>query len=374
MRGGTPPSAVPIAGLLACLVVIGLGISAPTAVAADSRDGEPAEITIVGVGDVLSHREIIAQAREDAREGTVDFRPMLAGIRPVVEAADLAICHMEFPLGSPDGPWTAWPDLPRSPPQLAKAMAHVGFDACSTASNHTFDQGFAGVVSTIEGIERAGMVAFGSARTQEESRSPRIIDVDGVPVALLSYSYGWNGMPVPAGREWCCTLIHPPRIAKDAQRARDRGARIVIVSLHHGVEGVARPTAEQVRTVRDIARTGLVNLVLGHHAHVVQPVDRVEGMWVAYGHGNLLSAQSRRDPRSGDGLLTEFTLTEQPDGTFEVTRARGYAVRNADYPFRLHLVDGVATAADRATWKRTRSIAMSLDAGEHGFRMVRFAG
>lgn len=374
MRGGTVRSAVLVAAPILCLAFIALVVPAPGAGAADPRDADPAVITIVGVGDVLSHREIIAQARDDARGGGIDFRPMLEGIRPIVEAADLAVCHMEFPLGSPDGPWSAWPDLPRSPPQLAKAMAYVGFDACSTASNHTFDQGFAGVVSTIEGIERAGMVAFGSARTREESRSPRITDVGGVPVGLLSYSYGWNGMPVPAGREWCCTLIDAGRIAKDAQSARDRGARVVIVSLHHGVEGVARPTAEQVRTVKEIARTGLVDLVLGHHAHVVQPVDRVDGMWVAYGHGNLLSAQSRRDPRSGDGLLTEFTLTEQPDGTFEVTRARGYAVRNADYPFRLHVVEGVGSAADRATWKRTRSVVMSLGASRHGFRMVSFTG
>ena len=360
---------MPIAVLL-----LGLVAAAPSAAVTGDRDSRAdrglAEITIVGVGDVLAHREIIAQARADARQGTIDFRPMLEGIRPLVEAANLAVCHMEFPLGSPDGPWTAWPDLPRSPPQLAKAMAYVGFDACSTASNHTIDQGFAGVVSTIEGIERAGMVAFGTSRSHEESRSPRIIDVDGVPVALLSYSYGWNGMPVPSGKEWCCTLIHPPRIAKDARRARVLGARIVVVSLHHGVEGVAQPTVTQIRSVSEIARTGLVDLVLGHHAHVVQPVDRVDGMWVAYGHGNLLSAQSRRDPRSGDGLLTQFTLSEQADGTFEVTRARGYAVRNADYPFRLHLV-GEGSGADRATWRRTGSVVMSLDAARHGFRMVR---
>jgi poly-gamma-glutamate synthesis protein (capsule biosynthesis protein) len=334
----------------------------------------PVSITIVGVGDVLSHREIIDQARVDAgARGGVDFRPMLEGVRPLVERADLAICHMEFALGSRRGPWTAWPDVPNSPPQLADAMSAVGFDACSTASNHSLDQGFAGVVRTIEAIEGAGMVAFGTARSKREARTPRVIEVKGVPIGLLSYSYGWNGMPVPSGQPWCCPLIDATRVVADARLARERGARLVVVSLHHGVEGVRDPTVQQTSVVRQLARSGAVDLVLGHHAHVVQPVDLVDGMWVAYGHGNLLSAQSRRDPRSGDGLLTSFTFTEQADGSFEVSRAAGYAVRNADFPFRLHVVGPreSASQADRATWRRTREAVLLLGAQAKGFRLVR---
>lgn len=334
----------------------------------------PVVITVVGVGDVLSHREIIDQARADAgARGGVDFRPMLEGVRPLVERADLAICHMEFALGSRRGPWSAWPDVPNSPPQLADAMAAVGFDACSTASNHSLDQGFAGVTRTIEAIEAAGMVPFGTARSKQEARSPRIIEVQGVPVALLSYSYGWNGMPVPPDQPWCCPLIDVSRIVADARLARERGARLVLVSLHHGVEGVRDPTPQQESVVRGIAKSGAVDLVLGHHAHVVQPVDRVDGMWVAYGHGNLLSAQSRRDPRSGDGLLTSFTFAEQADGSFDVRRAAGYVVRNADYPFRLHVIGprGTGSQPDRATWRRTREAVLLLGAQDRGFRLMR---
>lgn len=298
---------------------------------------------------------------------------MLEGVRPLVESADLAICHMEFALGSRRGPWTAWPDVPNSPPQLADAMSAVGFDACSTASNHSLDQGFAGIVRTIEAIEGAGMVAFGTARSKREARTPRIVEVKGVPIGLLSYSYGWNGMPVPSAQPWCCPLIDASRIVADARVARELGARLVIVSLHHGVEGVRDPTAAQISVVRELARSGAVDLVLGHHAHVVQPVDLVDGMWVAYGHGNLLSAQSRRDPRSGDGLLTSFRFVEQADGSFEVSRASGYAVRNADFPFRLHVVGPreSASQADRATWRRTREAVLLLGAQAKGFRLVR---
>ena len=329
-------------------------------------------ITIAGVGDILVHQEITAQAMNDGG-GTPDFRAQLEGIRPLVEAVDLAICHMEYPLGTREGPWSAWPDLPNSPPQVADAVADIGFDACTTASNHTLDQGFDGVVRTLDALETAGLAHAGSARSAEEAKRITLIDVHGVPVALLSYTYGFNGIPRPY--DWCCNLLDPQAITADAQRARDEGARLVIVALHHGVEGIAPATQAQRDAVQQLADSGLVDLVLGHHAHVVQPVTRVGDMWVAYGHGNLLSAQSRRDPRSGDGLLTTFTFAEQADGTFAGVDAVGYALVNQDFPFRVLPVTTYDEASSRAsdTWLRVSTQAV-LPEDTSGFRLTRFAG
>lgn len=329
-------------------------------------------ITIAGVGDLLVHKEIIGQALEDGG-GTPDFRAQLEGIRPIVAAADLAVCHMEYPLGSAEGPWSAWPDLPNAPPQVAQAVAEIGFDACSTASNHTLDQGMDGVVSTITALDEAGLAHAGSARSESEADRITMIDVQGVPIALLSFTYGFNGIPRPY--DWCCDLIEPGAITAEAQRARDAGARIVVVALHDGVEGVSPPTQAQRDTVQELADSGLVDLVLGHHAHVVQPVTRVGDMWVAYGHGNLLSAQSRKDPRSGDGLLTTFTFSEQSDGTFAGVDAVGYALVNHDFPFRVVPVmtyDEIGSRAD-ATWSRVSEQAVLPD-DMSGFRLIRFAG
>lgn len=329
-------------------------------------------LTIAGVGDILVHKEIIAQAMEDGG-GVPDFRAQLDGIRPLIESVDLAVCHMEYPLGEAAGPWSAWPDLPNSPPQVAAAVADIGFDACSTASNHTLDQGFEGVTRTITALEDAGLAHAGSARSEAEAQRITMLEVQGVPVALLSYTYGFNGIPRPY--DWCCNLMEPGIITADAQRAREAGARLVIVALHHGVEGVAPPTWEQQETVQELADSGLVDLVLGHHAHVVQPVTRVGDMWVAYGHGNLLSAQSRKDPRSGDGLLTTFTFAEQADGSFLGVDAVGYALVNHDFPFRVLPVtayDEAGTRAD-ATWSRV-SEQVLMPGDTSGFRLIRFAG
>lgn len=335
-------------------------------------ESERRTITITGVGDILLHKEINAQAIRDGG-GIPDFLPQLEGVGPLVAAADLAICHMEYPLGSRDGPWQAWPDLPDGPPQIAEAVAAIGFDACTTASNHTLDQGFDGVVSTLDALESAGLAHAGSAASESDARRITLIDVQGVPVALLSYTYGFNGIPRPY--DWCCNLIEPGVIPADAQRAREAGARVVVVALHHGVEGIAPPTQSQRDVVQELADSGLVDLVLGHHAHVVQPVTRIGDMWVAYGHGNFLSAQSRKDPRTGDGLLTQFTFAEQADGSFAGIDAVGYPIVNYDFPFGIAPVPAPAEPGGKAdmTWSRVSEQAI-IPGDTSGFRLVRFGG
>lgn len=329
-------------------------------------------ITIAGVGDILLHREIIAQAVQDGG-GTPDFMPQLEGIAPLIASADLAVCHMEYALGSREGPWRAWPDPPYGPPQITDAMAALGFDACSTASNHALNAGFDGVVSTIDALEQAGLAHAGTATSETEADRITMIDVKGVPVALLSYTYGFNGIPRPY--DWCCNLIDPAAITADAQRARDAGARLVVVALHHGVEGIVSPTSDQQSVVQELADSGLVDLVLGHHAHVVQPVTRIGDMWVAYGHGNLLSAQSRKDPRTGDGLLTTFTFAEQADGSFVGIDAIGYPIVNLDFPFKILPVPSSPDPAGKAaaTWERVSDQAV-IPGDTSGFRLERFDG
>ena len=192
-----------------------------------------------------------------------------------------------------------------------------------------------------------------------------------MPVALLSYTYSLDGVSCPDG-DWCANLIDVDRMIAEAADARAQGARLVVLSLHAGDEGIATPSGEQADVINRLAESGQVDLVLGHHVHVVQPVDRVGNMWVAYGHGNLLTAQSRKDPRSGDGLVSMFTFTEQADGSFVASDAVGYVVHNYDFPFRLSLVPDASaqTWEEAASWERTQESVMSFGAGDKGFRLL----
>ncbi len=178
----------------------------------------PRSITLVATGDVLLHEPLWEQARQDAEatgQDALDFAPQLAAIRPIVESADVAVCHLETPLAAPDGPYEGYPTF-SGPPQILSALVATGYDACTTASNHTFDQGAAGVDRTLDALDAAGLEHTGSARTAQEGARTVILDVaaaaGSVRLALLSYTFGFNGIPFPGGETWRSNLIDEPRI------------------------------------------------------------------------------------------------------------------------------------------------------------------
>jgi poly-gamma-glutamate synthesis protein (capsule biosynthesis protein) len=160
------------------------------------------------------------------------------------------------------------------------------------------------------------------ARWPREIR-PRLFRVNGVTVSHLAYTFGYNGLRPPPGQEWRSALIDPARIRRNASRARARGADVVIVSLHWGVEGLAEPTAAQRSVARAITAGGLIDLVVGHHAHVLQPIQRVNGTWVIYGLGNILSNMPTAPswPASTqDGAVAVARFVVDPDGQVRVLR------------------------------------------------------
>jgi hypothetical protein len=107
---------------------------------------ERTNVTVVMNGDLLWHNTLWYGARDARRRGHggYDFAPLLAGMKPVIASADMAICHEEVPLARPGGPYRNFP-LFAAPPQVVKAISATGYDVCTTASNHSVDQGFAGL-------------------------------------------------------------------------------------------------------------------------------------------------------------------------------------------------------------------------------------
>jgi poly-gamma-glutamate synthesis protein (capsule biosynthesis protein) len=302
-----------------------LGATAPavttTATAPTSTAPVRSEtLSLAFTGDVLVHSPIVVRASANGG-GAFDFAPMFAAIAPLVDAADLAICHLETPVAPPGEALSTSPRY-GIPAEITAGLATAGFDRCSTASNHSLDRGTAGIDATIDALRAAGMTHAGTTHSGEEPMVD-IIDVDGVAVAHLSYTFGFNGIRLPPEEQWRANLIDPARIVTDAAEARTRGADVVIVSLHAGVEGSATPNALQRDTVAAITSFGVVDLVIGHHAHVVQPIERVNGVWVAYGLGNFLSNMptGRRWPAaSQDGALLTVEVEVAPDDTVTVAR------------------------------------------------------
>jgi hypothetical protein len=269
--------------------------------------------TLIASGDVLTHGPVLRQASAYGRRigQPHDFRPMFADIRPVVAGADLALCHLEVPLSRNGQDISSWPAF-NAPPQLAAALRWAGYDACSTASNHSMDQGPQGVAATLDVMDAAGLRHAGMARNANEAHASTILDVRGLRVGLLSYTYGLNSGRLPPDRPWLVKTIDPRRIVKDGREARRDGAQFVVVLLHWGQEYQSTPTPSQREVAKRLLGSPEVDLILGHHVHVVQPIERVAGKWVAYGMGNSLSNQTPSCCAAGsqDGVLVKVTVGE----------------------------------------------------------------
>ncbi|KPL30127.1 CapA family protein [Streptomyces anulatus] len=289
---------------------------------AGGQDAEgPRPFTLLAAGDVLPHSSVIDRAAVDAGGAGYDFAPMLAGVAPVVSGADLAFCHMETVYGEEGGPYTGYPSF-KSPPEVATALRTTGFDSCSTASNHTLDDGADGVRRTLDALDGAGIRHAGSARTAAEAARPTILPAGpgkgAAKVAHLAYTYGTNDIPLPADRPWTVNLTDEGRIIEEARAARRAGADVVVLSAHWGTEWQDEPDATQLELARRLTASADggrpdIDLIIGTHAHVPQAYEKVNGTWVVYGMGDqiagaMINYEGVQDPRGNQSSMGRFTF------------------------------------------------------------------
>ncbi len=338
----------------------------PAAPSLDKPSLTTDSFTVVAAGDELIHPALTEQATADGG-GRRDYSALLAGIKPVIEQADLAVCHLETPVAPAGGPFKGYPQF-SVPPEILKALAGIGYDTCSTASNHTLDQGATGVTTTLDALDAAGLKHTGSARSAKEAATPLILDVHGVKVAQLSYTFGFNsGTSAPT--PWMANVIAPDRILAAARAARKAGAEVVIVSLHWGIEDRAEPTPDQIRIAKQLLGDPAIDLIVGHHAHIVQPIEMVNGKWVAYGLGNQIARHDEPRGTTEEGIIARFRFVKGPDG-WHVEKAE-YLPTLVDLgpPIRLRDLTtdkSLDPARKTQALDRTDKTVLSRGAGDHG--------
>lgn len=362
------------------LLIILLSVSAcGGSPVAPPEQAPPREATVVMNGDLLWHNTLVSGAREDAAAADgdgkgLDFTPLLEGVRPVVESADLAICHNEVPVAPPGGPYKYYPAF-AAPQETLDAVREVGYDLCTTASNHSLDDGWSGLVRTLDALDARGLQHAGTARTAEEAETPTIhTTADGVRIAVVTGTYDTNGIPRPRDREWSVADLDPGTLLRRAAAARAAGADVVLVAVHGGDEYGHQPNDQQRELAERLTASPDVDLVYGHHVHVVQPWTKVNGKWVVYGLGNLVAQHLASVPAGYEGVTARFTFTETPDGRFVVNRAEYLPTLVTRYsagsPARVLMVnESLATGtgdADRlqVALERTRRVVHSLGGAE----------
>ncbi len=281
--------------------------------------------TLVMNGDLLWHNTVYWSAQSEAKRtgkgiDGFDFDPMFADLKPVISGADVAICQEEVPFAPKGGPYQGYPVF-AAPPQIAAWIGSMGYDACTTDSNHSIDQGFTGLVRTATFLDQAGVKHVGTFTSPEERAKPVIVTTGaGVKVGIVGGTYSLNGLVLPKDKQWAVSFWDAPNLLAQAHAARQAGADIVVVQMHGGNEYQVKPTAEQEQLAKALTASPDVDLVFGEHVHVVQPITKVNGKWVVYGMGNLVAQQLETQPRTYEGITVRFTFTSAGSG-FSVSKA-----------------------------------------------------
>lgn len=308
--------------------------------------GVEGELTLRSVGDVLIHDRVsyLADTESPVYQDTVqqmneagfdsetfntdaayDFMPMLAYIQPYIEYADISMANLEVIAASPQLPVSGYPQF-SAPHEIIQNLKAVGFDIVSNATNHTLDWYGEGAHYSLQNLQEADMMYVGSYDSWEDYNTPRIIEANGISVGFLNYSYGTNGMPVPAGEEYLISLIDVPLMVAEVE-ALNQQVDAVVVSLQLGEEYGTLPNDEQFYVFQALSDAG-AKLILGGHPHVLQPMDWYNDgdTFAIYSQASFLSGQ--RDLDNKQGGITEVTFKKDETGEVSVTNPKFMPIFN----------------------------------------------
>lgn len=261
---------------------------------------EPADVPItekrisfLAAGDNVIHPCIYIDARNRATESTreYNFKPMYQNVADFIASFDIAFINQETLMGGKDIGYSGYPTF-NSPQDLGLDLMDIGFDIINIANNHMCDKGVRGLSGTLDFWENQPVTLIGGYRNREDYDNIRYHEVDGVKIALLSYTYGTNGISLPSSTDLVVPYINDEDIIRQCNEAR-KNCDLLIASVHWGTENSSTVSDEQKHFAELMAQNG-VNVIIGHHPHVLQPIE-----WISteagdtlciYSLGNLVSA------------------------------------------------------------------------------------
>jgi poly-gamma-glutamate capsule biosynthesis protein CapA/YwtB (metallophosphatase superfamily) len=257
----------------------------------------PTEATLIAVGDIMMHTPQLPGSYNEKTK-SYDFTHFFRRVAPIISEGDWAIANLETPLAGAERGYRGYPQF-NAPDELADALKSAGFNILTTANNHALDQGASGTLRTLKTVRQRGLSPIGTFEDAESAEKPLIVEKNGIVNAILSYSYGTNGIPVPKDKPYLISLIDQDRIKQQIIQARQDGADLVTVALHFGVEYQRKPNDAQRELAQQCIQAG-ADIVLGSHPHVVQPYERIDTVGddgskrsgiVIYSLGNFISNQ-----------------------------------------------------------------------------------
>lgn len=270
----------------------------------EQKGPEDIVINLVATGDIMCHTtNFNAAYNNETKE--YDFTSVFQNVAKYIEKADIAIGNLETTFAGKDRGYTGYPTF-NSPSALGVALKNIGIDILSTANNHSLDKGYSGIVSTLDKLDEMGIEHMGTARSEDEQNEILVKNVNGIKIAFLSYTYGTNGIPVPAGKEYSVNLIDKSLILKHIKLAKEQNVDIICTSMHWGDEYKQKQNKTQEELADYLFQNG-VDIIIGNHAHVVEPMEKrkitledgtEKEVFVVYALGNFVSGQTIEHTKS----------------------------------------------------------------------------
>lgn len=299
---------LPIVALFLLYIII----TPQTTIGVDSKSNQDSTITVsfCMVGDLMCHSVQFEYAQ--VTKDSFDFKPVWRYVIPYIESVDFAMGNLETVLGG-GKKFSGFPFF-NSPDAYLEALKFAGFDLLMTSNNHCLDQGKNGLLRTIDKLNENKIHYVGTFNSQKDRDSIRVYNIKGLKFAVLAYTFSTNGIPLPTGATYSVNMLDEKLLVSDIKRAKEKNPDIVIVYFHWGDEYQRYPNAYQKNYMKVCVENG-VDIILGTHPHVMQPVDfyktknaKLDTGFVAYSLGNFVSNQRKR--YTDAGTILNFSITK----------------------------------------------------------------
>lgn len=293
---------------------------------ADINDSEDKESVVIikMVGDVLLHTPVSDSGLME--DETYNYDHLFANVKDEIENADLALVNQEVILGGAELGLSGYPAF-NGAYEVGDAIAGAGFDVVLHATNHAIDRGKNGLLNCLNFWENnyPDIAVLGINSSQEMQDTVYICEKNGIKIAILNYTYGTNGISMPADMPFAVNLIDKDKIAKDLEYA-EANADITIVCPHWGVEYTHSENENQRELARYFTELG-ADLIIGTHPHVIQPVEWIETSngnkaLVYYSLGNFINSTSEYGDTVADrmvGAMANVTIKKASDGSVSIS-------------------------------------------------------
>ena len=319
-------------------------------------------LSFIAAGDALIHDTVYKDAYNKA-DGTYDFRHQIELIKPIVSKYDLAFYNQETIFAGKEIGYSNYPTF-NTPSEFGDAMLDAGFNIVALANNHSFDKGEKGVLNALSYWKSRDALYSGMNDSFEAQNEIEIRTKNNISYALLSYTTLNNGLPTPKGKEYLVNYYSEERAKKDVESIRDK-VDVVIVSMHWGVEYSQKVSEEQTKAAEFLADLG-VDIICGHHPHVLQPITKIKDTVVIYSMGNFISAQDGVEKLTGAMVSLNITKTNGIISTDapEVQLIYTYSERSAKYKLIPYADLGENHLKNhRQEFEKQKNIITALDSG-----------